>query len=92
MMRKHTRQEMDKASLWMTKAEYNKIIDLSGNLSINSFLRSAVRKAISAAEEEQRQKEEVLTGSSVESQSPTATAIADDLRTNPSQGGPKSNG
>lgn len=53
---------------------------------------SAVRKAISAAEEEQRQKEEVLTGSSVESQSPTATAIADDLRTNPSQGGPKSNG
>jgi hypothetical protein len=76
MLRQHTRQEMTKASLWLTKEEYRKICALSGHLSVNAYLMAAVRKAIAAAEKEEVQKEEMLSGPIFAGASPTAaTAV-----------------
>jgi hypothetical protein len=57
MMRKHPRQEMVKASLWMHRDEFKKVAELSGDMSMNLFMMRAVRKAIEDAEEEGEHKE-----------------------------------
>lgn len=46
MLRKHTRQEMAKASLWMHKNELQKIEELSGDMSLNVFLMQIIRKSL----------------------------------------------
>lgn len=71
MMRRHPSKDMAKATVRMTKAEYKKVIELSGDLSISSFLMAAIRKAILAAELDGGvQKEELASGLA----SPGATA------------------
>jgi hypothetical protein len=58
MMRKHTRQEMMKASLWMHRSEYKKIAALSGDMSMNSYLMTIIRNAIAAEQKKNRQDHE----------------------------------
>lgn len=46
MLRKHSRQEMAKASLWMHKRELEKLAELSGDMSLNVFLMQIIRKSL----------------------------------------------
>jgi len=46
---------MVKASLWMHKSEYSKIVELSDDMSISLFLMRIIRKEIAAAEREQEE-------------------------------------
>lgn len=52
MMRKHPRQQMVKASLWMHEDEFKKIAELSGDMSMNLYMMRAIRKTIAEEEKE----------------------------------------
>jgi hypothetical protein len=73
MMRKHTAQQMMKASLWMPKDEYNKLVELSGDLSLNLTIMRMVRKGIAEEEEKQNKEQTGVRGLQVSSQAAPIT-------------------
>lgn len=46
MLRKYSRSDMAQASLWMHKSEHQKLAELSGNQSLNTFLMQIIRKSL----------------------------------------------
>jgi hypothetical protein len=76
MLRRHASKDMMRAHVRMSKIEYQKVMDLSGNLSINEFLMTGIRKLISDAELE-RNKKESLSGLTLSGASPSATPAQD---------------
>lgn len=55
MLKRFPKSEMHKVSLWMHRDDYVKIVKLSGDLSLNTYLNRLIRQGISQQEKTQTQ-------------------------------------